>query len=219
MNNLFSPSLLQNLRSSGVVAVMILHDADVAVPVAQALIKGGVKCVELTMRTPVALECVRRIRSEVPEMVVGVGTILTPTQVDEALGAGAHFGVSPGTNPRVIKAARDVGLPFAPGVCTPSDIEAALEFDCRLMKFFPAEPSGGLAYLKTIAAPFAHLGVKYLPLGGVSAQNAAAYLREPAVHALGGSWLAPQPLIEEAQWHAIESLAAEARAIADSVLI
>ncbi|MBL9117674.1 MAG: bifunctional 4-hydroxy-2-oxoglutarate aldolase/2-dehydro-3-deoxy-phosphogluconate aldolase [Verrucomicrobiaceae bacterium] len=218
MTHLFNPALLKTLRSSGVVAVMILKDPDSAVPVARALVKGGVNCVELTLRTQAAIECVRRIRGEVPEMTVGVGTILSPVQVDEALAAGAHFGVSPGTNPRVIQAAREVGLPFAPGVCTPSDIEAALEFDCRLLKFFPAEPSGGLPYLRAVAAPFAHLGVRFIPLGGVGPHNAADYLQETSVHALGGSWLAPQTLIESERWDAIERLASEARAIVDSTL-
>ena len=124
--------------------------------------------------------------------------------------AGASFGVSPGINPRVVSEAVSLGLPFAPGVCTPSDIEVALEHGCTLLKFFPCEPSGGLAYLKSIAAPYAHLGVKFVPLGGIDASNAARYIREPLVHAIGGSWLAPRDVIARKDWATITANAREA---------
>jgi 2-dehydro-3-deoxyphosphogluconate aldolase/(4S)-4-hydroxy-2-oxoglutarate aldolase len=196
-----------------VIAVLMIDDAADAVPVARALLAGGVDCIELTLRTPVAMESLHRIRAEVPEMVVGVGTILNVTQVNEVKAAGAAFGVAPGMNPRVVVEALRVGLPFSPGICTPTDIELAIEQGCRLLKFFPSEPSGGLAYLRTIAAPFAHLGVKYIPLGGVGAANAGQYLKEPSVHALGGSWLAPRDLIQRKDWNAITANAAEAAGI------
>ena len=143
-------------------------------------------------------------------VLVCVGTILTPLQVNEVLEAGASFGVAPGMNPRVVAEAKRVGLPFAPGICTPTDIELAIEQGCRLLKFFPSEPSGGLAYLRTIAAPFAHLGVKYIPLGGVTAANADLYLKEPSVQALGGSWLAPRDVIKNKDWQTITANAREA---------
>jgi 2-dehydro-3-deoxyphosphogluconate aldolase/(4S)-4-hydroxy-2-oxoglutarate aldolase len=206
-------TLSQRLHRSGVIAVLVVDAADDAVPLARALLAGGVDCIELTLRTPVAMTALRRIRAEVPELVVGVGTILTPQQVNEVQAAGAAFGVAPGMNPRVIAEAQRVGLPFSPGICTPTDIELALEHDCRLLKFFPAEPSGGLAYLRAIAAPYAHLGVKYIPLGGVSLGNAELYLKEPAVHALGGSWLAPRELIQRQDWAAITANASAATAI------
>lgn len=180
----FSESLQFHLYNTGVIAVLMLDEADSAVPVARALLAGGVDCIELTLRTPVAKEALLRIRAAVPEMIVGVGTILTIGQVHEVKAAGAAFGVAPGMNAKVVAEAQRIGLAFAPGVCTPTDIELAVEQGCRLLKFFPSEPCGGLPYLRTIAAPFAHLGVKYIPLGGVGAGNAEAYLNEPAVQAL-----------------------------------
>jgi len=213
----FSEPLKKHLHAAGVIAVLMLDEVEAAVPVARALVAGGVDCLELTLRTPVAMEALQRIRAEVPEMKVGVGTILTLGQVNEVKEAGAAFGVAPGMNPRVVAEAQRIGLPFAPGVCTPTDIELAVEQGCRLLKFFPSEPCGGLAYLRTIAAPFAHLGVKYIPLGGVGAGNAEAYLQEPSVHALGGSWLAPRELIQQKDWAAITARAADVRAVVQRV--
>lgn len=215
--NPFPESLLQRLHKTGVIAVLMIDDADDAVPTARALLAGGVDIVELTLRTPVAMEALRRIRAEVPEIAVGVGTILTPEQAREVHAADAAFGVAPGMNPRVVAEAARIGLPFAPGICTPTDIELAVEQGCRLLKFFPSEPSGGLNYLRTIAAPFAHLGVKYVPLGGVAAGNAESYLKEPAVQALGGSWLAPRDLIKQSDWAAITTNAREAATIVHRV--
>lgn len=209
----FPESLLNHLHHTGVIAVLMLDEVNDAVPVAQALLAGGVDCIELTLRTPSAMESLCRIRQEVPEMRIGVGTILTLQQVNEVKEADAAFGVAPGMNPRVVAEARRVGLPFAPGVCTPTDIELAIEQGCRLLKFFPSEPSGGLTYLRTIAAPFAHLGVKYIPLGGVGAGNAETYLREPSVQALGGSWLAPRDVIQKQDWQTITNNAREVMAI------
>ena len=172
---------------------------------------------ELTLRTPVALEALEKVRGEVPEMLAGVGTILTPEQVHLAKNSGAQYGVAPGTNPRVLLAARDAALSFAPGVVTPSDIEAALEHECRLFKFFPAEPSGGLAYLDSIAAPYLHLGIKFLPLGGLNPTNMASYLADPKIAALGGSWLASGALIKAGYWKEITKLAKEAVAMIRSI--
>lgn len=209
--------LHSHLHRTGVLAVLMVDDANDAVPLAQALKAGGVDAVELTLRTDAAMEALKRIRAEVPEMLVGVGTILTPQQVNAVKEAGAAFGVAPGMNPRVVSEANRIGLPFSPGVCTPTDIELAIEQGCRVLKFFPSEPSGGLTYLRTIAAPFAHLGVKYIPLGGVNAANAEAYLREPSVLALGGSWLGPKDLIKAKDWKAITELASVASGIVKRV--
>lgn len=211
------PDLHGRLHRTGVVAVLVLEDADHAVPVARALLAGGVDCIELTLRTPAALEALSRIRRDVPETLVGAGTVLTPRQVHEVKAAGGGFGVAPGTNPAVVREAVRAGLPFAPGVCTPSDVELALELGCRVLKFFPAEPCGGLAFLRSLAAPFAHLGVRYIPLGGVGAANAEAYLREPDVLALGGSWLASREVIARRDWPAITANAAEVAAIVGRV--
>ena len=192
----------------------MIDEAHDAVPVAKALLAGGVDCMELTLRTPAAMEALRRIRNEVPQMIAGVGTILTPQQARDVKAAGAHFGVSPGINSHVVAEAIQLGLPFAPGICTPSDIEQALEQDCQLLKFFPAEPCGGLDYLKAIAAPYALLGVRYIPLGGIDENNAVKYLRSPHIHAIGGSWLAPKFMIEARDWDGITTNAKRASSMA-----
>ncbi len=203
------------LHDCGVFAVMTVDDPCQAVSAAQALLAGGIDVVELTLRTPAAVEAIRVVREEVPEMAIGAGTVLTPEQIDQVLVAGAHFAVAPGFNARVLRAARDAGLWFAPGVATPSEVEAAIELGCRELKFFPAEPSGGLEYLRCMNAPYAHLGVSYMPLGGLSIANAQAYLAEPSVLALGGSWVAGADLIRSAAWQEITEAAAEAVAVRD----
>ncbi len=205
------------LERTRVVAVLMIDDASDAVPLAQALLDGGVDAIELTLRTDAAMESLRRIVAEVPETLVGAGTVLTPGQVGEVRAAGAAFAVAPGMNPRVVAEARRIGLPFAPGVCTPTDIELAIEQGCRCLKLFPSEPSGGLKYLRSIAAPFAHLGLQFIPLGGLSAANAEAYLREPMVMALGGSWLAPRELIQRRDWTAVKNNARELSDIVNRV--
>jgi len=164
-----------------------------------------------------ALAALEAIRAHVPRMLPGVGTVLTPAQAGEARQAGAAFGVAPGLNPRVVRAAQEVGLPFAPGVATASDLEAALELGCREVKFFPAEPAGGMSYLKSMAAPYTHLGVRFVPLGGLKPDNVGQYLSSLLVLAVGGSWLAPRDLIRREDWEAIRSKAAEARAIVDGL--
>lgn len=211
---IFPDELSARIHKTGVIAVLTLDDAEVAVPLAEALLAGGVDCIELTLRTPAALEAMRRIRAGTPAMLVGAGTVLTPQQVSQVVAAGAAFGVAPGTNPCVVTAAKVSGLPFAPGVCTPTDIEHALELGCTLLKLFPSEPSGGLAYLRSIAAPFTHLGVRFIPLGGVGISNAETYLKEPLVHALGGSWIAPREAIQKRDWTTITN---NARAVTNVV--
>jgi 2-dehydro-3-deoxyphosphogluconate aldolase/(4S)-4-hydroxy-2-oxoglutarate aldolase len=205
------------LQQSAVIAVLILDRVEDAVPLAEALLEGGVDAMELTLRTPAAIGALKEIRAKVPKMLAGIGTILTVDQVKEVMDAGAAFGVSPGLNPRVLESALAAGLPFAPGICTPSDIERALEFDRRMLKFFPAEPSGGLKYLEAIAAPYAHLGLKYIPLGGVNPANCQSWLSHPLVGGIGGSWLAPKPLIQAGNWNAIREAAVQVTAIRDSI--
>ncbi len=211
MESQFPPEILARIEQCGVVAVLVVADANDAVPLANALLAGGVDVMELTLRTEAALAALRAIRAEVPAMVAGVGTVLTPDQVTAVTTAGAQFGVAPGTNPRVIKAAQSAGLPFAPGVVSPSDLETAVELGCRELKFFPAEPSGGMKYLRSMKAPYAHLGVRFIPLGGINADNMAEYLRDAAVPAVGGSWLAPPASIKAHDWNAITQRAAAAQ--------
>ena len=208
----FPPALARGIYDAGVIAVLVIDEPADALPLAGALVAGGVHAIELTLRTPSALESLAIIKKNMPRMLVGAGTVLTPAQVLQARDAGADFAVAPGCNARVLAAAAEARLPFAPGIATPSDIEAALEFGCALLKFFPAEPSGGLAYLKNMAAPYAHLGLRYMPLGGITAATAAAWLADPLIAALGGTWLAPRPLIQARDWAGITQRAAEAAA-------
>jgi 2-dehydro-3-deoxyphosphogluconate aldolase/(4S)-4-hydroxy-2-oxoglutarate aldolase len=210
MEKAFSPDLADKISATGLVAVLVVEEAAQALPLAQALWDGGIRALELTLRTPVAMESLRLLRREMPEMLTGAGTVLTPAQVLEVKEAGASFAVSPGTNRRVLAAAQEAGLSFAPGVATPSDIETALEFDCQLLKFFPAEPGGGISYLQSMAAPYAHLGLRYIPLGGVNAANLASYASVPQVAAIGGSWLAPKEHLRVGNWSIITQLASDA---------
>lgn len=208
MTTTFHPTVAKRIEDCGVVAMLQIDDAGDAVPLAEAILEGGITAIELTLRTPAALGALKAIITNIPEILAGVGTILTPLQVRQVADEGAAFGVSPGLNPRVLVAAREAGLSFAPGILTPSDIEIAVEYGCNLLKFFPAEPAGGLSYLKAIAAPFAHLQLQYLPLGGLTEANMPVYLNEPSVIAVGGSWLAPPSLIKTKRWKSIADLAA-----------
>ena len=204
----FPETLLNRLRKSGVVAGFSVDQAEQAVPLCRALLAGGLDVIELTLRSAAGMDGVRSVCAEVPEMLVGVGTILTPEQAREVKEAGAAFGVAPGLNPRVVRAAQEVGLPFAPGICTPTDLEAAIELGCRCVKFFPADAMGGLTFLRGMAAPYKHLGIEYFPLGGLNAGNMLEYLKEPNVPAIGGSWIVKNELVAKADWAGITASAA-----------
>lgn len=206
----FNVPLARRIERCGIIAVLVIDRLEDAVPLAGAVLAGGVNVIELALRTPCSLDALRAITSSFPEMIVGAGTILTPRQVGEVTMAGASFGVAPGFNVRVVRAAREAGLSFAPGILTPSEIELAVENNCRVLKFFPAEPAGGLDYLKTVTAPFAHLNLQFIPLGGLNVQNMASYSSDPLVLALGGSWLAPRSLVECRNWAEISRLSREA---------
>ena len=198
------------LTSKGIVAVLIIDKADDAVPLAETLMEGGVNAMELTLRTEAALPSLEAIRNKVPEMLAGIGTILTPEQVIQAKNSGASFGVSPGTNLATIEAAIDIGLPFAPGIMTPSDIETTLSYECEILKFFPAGSSGGIKHLKNISAPYNHLGLKYIPLGGINEANMNDYLSENIIAAVGGSWIASRENINSNNWQQIKANAQSA---------
>ena len=216
LSPLFDSALVDKIAGVGIVAVLVIDEAADAVPLARALLEGGVDVMELTLRTPAALDSLRNVRREVPAMVAGIGTILNVEQLHVAREAGAAFGVSPGCNPRLLTAAREAGFAFGPGVATPTDIEIAVEHGCRLLKFFPAEQLGGLPYLRAMAAPYAHLGLRYIPLGGLTAANAGSYLNDPLIAAIGGSWIAPREAIKARDWHAIKSNARAARQLVPS---
>ncbi len=217
MHSQFPTQIVARLARCGVVSVLVVDEAQDAVPLARALLDGGIDAMELTLRTPAAVEALVAIRREIPEMLAGIGTILHPDQVRQVYDAGAAFGVAPGTNPRVVEAAERIGLPFAPGIATPTDLELALQLGCHDVKFFPAESLGGLPYLKSLASPYVHLGVRFIPLGGLNQQNLGAYLTDPLVLAVGGSWLAPRHLIQNKDWLAIRENAAAVREQVDQL--
>ena len=208
---------MQRVSKVGVIAVLTVDDPVDAVPLAQALKTGGISAIELTLRTTHALEAIKRIRAELPDVLIGAGTVLNVNQLKEVQAAGALFAVAPGCNPSTLRAAQDLGLPFAPGVATPSDVEVALEHGCRLLKFFPAGTSGGLPHLTAMGAPFAHLGVKYIPLGGIVLEQLGDYLKSPHVAAVGGSWLAKPDVIKRKDWAEITAAAAAATKVVQAV--
>ena len=197
----------EKIADAKIIAGLTIDDVERAVPLAQALLAGGVCAMELTLRVPQAMECLIRIVNEVPEMLAGVGTVIRPDQVREAKANGAAFAVSPGTNRAVLEEAKQEGLFFAPGIATPSDIETALEFDCRLLKYFPAETSGGLPHLRSMVVPYGYLGLQFIALRGVNEQNLQAYLSDPLILAVGGSWIAKPDEIRAADWETIANRA------------
>ncbi|MET0598848.1 MAG: 2-dehydro-3-deoxy-phosphogluconate aldolase [Mesorhizobium sp.] len=206
--------LLALLDGQPVVPVLKIERVADAVPLVRALAKGGLRLVEITLRTPAALEAIRRASGEVEEAVVGAGTILSALQFEEAAQAGSRFIVSPGLTREVAKAAEASAVPLLPGAVTPSEIMAAAELGLDFLKFFPAEQAGGAAYLKSLASPFA--GIRFCPTGGIGAENAPAYLSLPNVVCVGGSWIAPDALVGAGRWDEIERLARQATSLGAS---
>ena len=192
------------------VCVAVIANPEDAVPLAQALTAGGLNIIEVTFRTEGAADSIRRIRSALPQMTVGAGTVLTPYQAAQAAVAGAQFLVAPGLDESVLEAALGRNMPYIPGVVTPTEVGRALNLKLKLLKFFPAEASGGVAMLKALAGPFAHTGVKFVPTGGITAATLPAYLALPSVAAVGGSWMAEKDLVTQHAWAKITALAAEA---------
>jgi len=192
---------LERFRAVRIVPVITIDDPGDAVPLARALIDGGLACAEITFRTRRASEALHRITAEVPELFAGAGTVLTPDQAKAARDAGAQFIVAPGFGPRTIDYCLEHGIPVYPGIATPTEVEAALEKGLTTLKFFPAEPMGGLAYLKSIAAPY--VDVSFMPTGGINAANIASYLAFKRVVACGGSWMAPSEWIAAQQFERI----------------
>ena len=201
------------LKKAGIVPVIVLENEESAVPLAKALVRGGLPAIEITFRTKAAPGAIAAIRREVPEAVVGAGTLLTPAMVSEAKAAGAAFGVAPGFDPVVVSAAKEAGLPMCPGIATASELSQALTAGCIFVKFFPAEAAGGVKMLKNLLGAFRFTGVKFMPTGGVNVSNAADYLSVPEVLCCGGTWIAPKAAIEAGDWAEIERLASEAASL------
>jgi len=196
------------LKQSPIVAVLVIDDAATVVPLARALVRGGVRLIEITLRTPAAWEAIRRMAGEVEDAITGAGTILTPEQFAEADRIGCHFTVSPGATPRLMAAAAEARTPWLPGAATASEMLLLLEHGYRLQKFFPAEQAGGAAYLQSLASPLS--AVRFCPTGGIDERNVARYLELPNVLCVGGSWIAPAELIRAGKWDAVAARAAEA---------
>ncbi len=208
--------LTELLKTRPVIPVIELNHPDHAVPLARALMAGGIDVIEVTFRTAAAADAISRIIAEVPDMVVAAGTVVTEDQAARALSLGVRFGVAPGLNPDTVKRFHAAGTPFIPGIVTPSEIEQGLALGCQLLKFFPAGTSGGPAALKAMSGPYASLGVKFCPTGGVNLANLADYLSIPTVACIGGSWIATKAQIEAGDWEGISGRAKEAMAAAGS---
>lgn len=200
--------LLAIMRGQPVIPVIKIDRLADAIPLARALARGGLPAIEITLRTPAALDAIRLVAADVPEAIVGAGTILNAGQFDAAVDAGARFIVSPGTTQELIEAAGASDVPLLPGAITPSEIMAALEEGYSVLKFFPAEQAGGAAFLKALSSPLAD--VRFCPTGGIGASNAADYLSVPNVICVGGSWVAPDAAMAAGRWDEIENLAREA---------
>lgn len=196
--------LLVLFKAARVVPVLTIERLEEAVPLARALVRGGVRTLEVTLRTPVAVESAKAIIAEVPDAVVGIGTILNADDLARAETLGARFGISPGATPELLKAAAASPLPFAPGIATASELMAALAHGFDLVKFFPAEQSGGIKALRALAGPFPQ--AKFCPTGGIGEANADAWLAEPNVVAVGGSWLCPTAEIRSGNWSGITAI-------------
>jgi len=206
-----SATIEDRLRAAGVVPVVELPDPDLAVPLAGALLSGGLTCVEITFRTPAAREGLAAIRRAHPEILLGAGTVLEEDQVDAAIEAGADFAVAPGTSAEIVRHARQRGLPMLPGTCTPSDVERARRLGLSLLKFFPAEPVGGASYLRALCGPFRD--VRFVPTGSITPATLPGYLAIPQVVACGGSWMVKPELLQALDWDRVTELAAEAATI------
>ena len=216
MKPIMPKEIQDEIAKEGIIAVLEIEDEKNAVPTAKALLEGGIKIIELALRTPAAVPSISLITNEVPQMYIGIGTIIEPGQAVMVKNQnGVSFGVSPGLNTELVREAITAGLPFAPGIATPSELEQAISLGCNVVKFFPAEGMGGLNFLKSINGPYNHLGIKYIPLGGITVENLASYAKFNPVLAIGGSWMATKELIKTQNWKEITKKAREAKDIWD----
>ncbi|MCH5264590.1 MAG: bifunctional 4-hydroxy-2-oxoglutarate aldolase/2-dehydro-3-deoxy-phosphogluconate aldolase [Lachnospiraceae bacterium] len=204
-------TVLEQIGKTGIVPVVVLNDSKDAEPLAKALCDGGLPCAEVTFRTEAAEESIRIMAEKFPEMLVGAGTVLTTEQVDRAVAAGAKFIVSPGLNPKVVKHCLERNIPVAPGTQTPSEMEQALEMGLDVVKFFPAEPAGGVKMIKAVAAPYTTL--KFMPTGGINLDNVEEYLKYDRILACGGSWMVKGDLIDAGKFDEIRQMTKDAAAM------
>lgn len=196
-------TVVEVLSHIKIIPVLVLNEVKSGLKMCELLMENGLPAAEITFRTAAAEEIIREAAKNFPGLYLGAGTILNTRDLDRAFDASARFAVAPGFNPIVVNAAVSAGRPFAPGVCTPSEVEQAMELGCRLLKFFPAEAAGGVKMLKSIIAPYRHLGIRFMPTGGVTTTNAADYLALPEVAAVGGTWLGKADDINAGNWDGI----------------
>ncbi|MCI7099734.1 MAG: bifunctional 4-hydroxy-2-oxoglutarate aldolase/2-dehydro-3-deoxy-phosphogluconate aldolase [Lachnospiraceae bacterium] len=207
--------IIEQFKKIGIIPVVVLNDAKDALPLGKALCDGGLPCAEVTFRTEAAEESIRLMAEAYPKLLVGAGTVLTREQVDRAVNAGARFIVSPGLNPSIVTYCQEKGIPVLPGVITPSEIAQALELGLEVVKFFPAEPAGGLKMIQAMGAAYTTL--KFMPTGGINAQNVKDYLKSNKIIACGGSWMVKGEMIDEGRFDEIISLCREAAAIVKDI--
>jgi 2-dehydro-3-deoxyphosphogluconate aldolase/(4S)-4-hydroxy-2-oxoglutarate aldolase len=198
-------SVLDRLAQIGLVPVITIEQVERAVPLADALLAGGLPVAEITFRTAAAAEVIRVLTRERPQLLVGAGTVLTSANLEAAKASGAAFGVAPGVNAQIVNQARQMGMPFIPGIATPSEIEMGMSLGCKLLKFFPAEVLGGAAMIDALAAPYKHTGIRFMPSGGVTTGNLETYLKLESVSAVGGTWLARPEDLAAGNWSDIQA--------------
>lgn len=202
---------IEEISACGIIPVVVLNDADAAVPTARALLRGGIDVMEITFRTAAAQASIARVTAEVPEMKVGAGTVVTVQQARDAIAAGAKFLVSPGSDADIICEAAALNTPIVPGVVTPSEIMLGLKLGVKVFKFFPAESYGGLKTIKALSGPFPQ--IKFIPTGGINQENAGEYFKNPKIQAVGGSWMVSAKMIEAGEFDAIAEKSAAATAL------
>ena len=207
--------MMLQFKKIGIIPVVVLNDTKDALPLGECLMEGGLPCAEVTFRTAAAEESIRQMAKKFPDMIVGAGTVLTTEQADRAIDAGAKFIVSPGFNPKVTESVLKKGMPMTPGVCTPTEIEAAMSLGLDVLKFFPAEPSGGLKMIKAVCAAYVNLQI--MPTGGISPENVRDYLKYDRIVACGGSWMVSGSLIKEGKFGEIKNLVREAADIVKEI--
>jgi len=212
-----SASMMERMEQVGVVPVIAIDSTEAALPLADALIEAGLPVAEITFRTEAAADVIALLSQERPNLFLGAGTVLTAEHVRRAKECGAQFAVAPGLNPGVVREAQRANLPFFPGVMTPSEIEEAVSLGVKALKFFPAEAAGGARMLKALAAPYAHVGVKFLPTGGISLDNLGQYLSLPTVFAVGGTWIARRDSIADARWDEVKRNAESAVRLVEQI--
>ena len=209
--------MIKTLGAAGVIPVIVIDDIEKAVPLARALVKGGLPVLEVTFRTACAAEAIGKIKAEVPGAILIAGTVLKLEQLFAAKAAGAEACVAPGFDPCIVAAAKKLGMPFCPGVATASELSQALSLGCDMVKFFPAESAGGVKYIKDLLGAFRWTGVKIMPTGGVKPSNVGDYLAVPEIVCCGGTWIAPKDAVAAGDWAKIEALASEAAALVKSI--